>query len=219
MSAIPLLLLAAAQPAAPPPGAQLPPKAVSCIIKAGGRRVVDLLVTEPATPAEAAAFQRLGTALKRCGALSAAGYAAEGTAIRAALSRTLVTRVAQRVVTGPNSNPNFSPNLFTVQRGYDHAGVMQGPYRLAKCMTSVNLMGVAKVVATAPGTPAEREAMQAVAPTLASCVDRNQQVALSTRTLRMAIDIVYAQRTFGLLRTMPLPGRRVVPPPPVGSEK
>ncbi|HEV2745785.1 MAG TPA: hypothetical protein VGW34_00625 [Allosphingosinicella sp.] len=208
MPALPLLAFAAAQalPAAPPAAGALPPRAVDCILKRGRRRVVDLLVTEPAAPAEAAALQALATVIQRCGASSPAGDGEAGAALRAALSRTLVTRMVQRVEMGPNSNPDFSPDHFRVERGYDHAGVMQRPYRLADCMASVNLVGVANVSGTQPGSPAEREALRALAPTLSSCVDRNQQLALSPRLLRIAIDIVYARRTLTLLRSVK-PGR------------
>jgi hypothetical protein len=185
-----LLTIAAAAGTASAP--ILSDDAASCLAHRAKREVVALAAVEPGTPTEPKALGKLKPFLGRCSA-GAAPDDEEGAAFyRAALSRAAAQAFLRSIHAGPPSNPNFSPNMFVVERGFDQAQVMREPDRLAACIVTVNLNGAARLVMSAPGSTEDKAAMAALMPNISSCLDRGRQLAIPAATLRAAIEIVFA---------------------------
>lgn len=187
MSAAAAIGLVLAQANTAPPAA-----AVECLVRRAPDATLALVSSEPNSAEESAATRRFRAQLKRCDAgLLPVGEESVAN-FRAAISRTAALYLQSPRV-GPNSNPNFSPNLFPVDRGYDQAVAMQGAYRLAHCVIAIDFNGAARLVESKRGEAGERAALDALLPDVAACVDRGQQAALPRERLRAAIDIVFTR--------------------------
>jgi hypothetical protein len=165
-----------------------------CLLIKAETQVRTLLRTEPGSTDERAAVQALQRAATACGRMAAPAVDEAGAQFRGGIARAYFRRRLPGLSVGPNSNPNFSANLFVVERGYDEAGAMQRPYRLAHCIVSVNLNGGSRVAHAAAGSAAEGEALAALRPSLASCLDAGQHLSLRPNVLRDALAIVLAQQ-------------------------
>jgi hypothetical protein len=165
-----------------------------CLLAKAETPVRKLLRTEPGSADERAAVQALQSAAAACGTAATAAIDPAGAAFRGSIARAYFRKRLAGLWSGPNSNPNFSPSLFIVERGYDEAGAMQRPYRLAHCIISVNLNGASRAAHARPGTPEEAEALAALRPSLAACLDAGQRLTLPPTAVRDAVAIVLAQQ-------------------------
>jgi hypothetical protein len=181
--------LAAVAP--PPPLAAQDPGA--CLLAKAETSVRALLWSEPGSADERAAVQAVQRTAAACGATAAAAVDEAGAQFRASVARAYFRKRLPGLWSGPNSNPNFSPNLFIVQRGYEEAGAMQQPYRLAHCMVSVNFNGSSRLAHAIAGSPEEAAALADLKPALAACLDAGQQFSARRTVLRDAVTIVLAQ--------------------------
>ncbi|MBV9931483.1 MAG: hypothetical protein JO013_11135 [Alphaproteobacteria bacterium] len=180
------LTAAAATPArAPDPGL--------CLLGRAETAVRTLLMSEPGSREERAAVDTLRPRAEQCGAVAGASDNEAGAAFRGAIARAYFRKRLPGLWSGPNSNPDFSPNLFMVQRGYEQAGTMQQPYRLAHCITAVNFNAASRVAHALPDSAAEAAALADLRPSLSACLDAGQRFALPAAVLRDAIAIVLAQ--------------------------
>lgn len=195
-----LLALAAGSAAPPQPGE----KAAACLFAKADLGARNLLRTEPGSPEERAALAPLMALASKCGASAAPAVDEAGAAFRSSLARAVMRKRLTDFHAGPNSNPDYSPNMFVVEKGFDEAGAMQRPYRLASCVISVNLNGAAELARSAVNSRAEKEALAALVPSLVSCVDRGQQTSIRPEVMRNAIDIVLTYRLAPLFDPLPL---------------
>jgi hypothetical protein len=198
----------AGAPASAAPASAVPmvpsEKAAACLFARTEPGTRALLRSEPGSADEQSALARLAAPASACGALPAPSVDESGAAFRSSLARAFMRKRLTDLHAGPNSNPNFSPNLFIVEKGFDSAGAMQRPYRLARCVIDVNLNGAARLVRTTPGGSGEKEALAALMPSLGSCVDRGQQFAMRPEVMRSAIDIVLTNLFVPLFDALPL---------------
>jgi hypothetical protein len=176
--------------------------AAECLVREAPSATLSLVASEPNSADESEAVTRFHRALKRCGVGPSPAGEQPTAEFRAAVARTLASHV-HGTHAGPNSNPNFSPNSFLVNRGYEQAVAMQPAYRLAHCIVAIDFNGAARLVETAPGSESERAALDAVLPDVSACVDRDKQVSLRRATLRTAIDIVFVRLLTPILRMAP----------------
>lgn len=187
MSAVAAIVLALAQSGAAPPEA-----AARCLVQRAPDAMLALVSAEPNTAEESAATRRFRGHLKRCGAGPLPSGEQPVADFRAAISRIAALSLNHPRV-GPNSNPDFSPNLFPVDRGYDQAVEMRAAYRLAHCVIAVDFNDSARLVESRPGGAEERSAIDSLLPDVAGCVDRGQQASIPREKLRAAVDIVFTR--------------------------
>jgi hypothetical protein len=190
------LLLAAAAPAGSPADA------AECLVRRSPAATLALVSSEPNSSDEGAAILRFRPHLAWCRTGPLPVDEASSADFRAAISRAAVSRYMQGTRAGANSNPDFSPNLFPVDRGFDQAAAMQGAYRLARCIVTIDYNGAARLIETDPGKSEERTAVEALRPDVAACIDKGRQAAVSRPRLRSAIEIVFARQMAPLLRLL-----------------